>query len=105
MSTELKRNLTSGVRQQQIEWRRTRVLELSSKGYNQRDRQLDKSAVNRDIQFLKQQARDNLQHHINEVIPFEYHKAMTELQRNLKETLEIAETASDPRTKLAPGLS
>lgn len=74
------RNLTSEVRNQQIEWRRTKVLErVSSQGYNQTEicqkLQLDKSAINRDMQFLRQQAQENLQKHIQEVVPEEYQNA------------------------------
>ena len=98
------RTLTSEVREQQIEWRRSQVLELASQGYNQREicqkLQLDKSAVSRDMAHLKQQAQENLQKHIHEVVPEEYQKCMVGMKRNLKQTLEIAETASDPKTKL-----
>jgi hypothetical protein len=37
---------------------------------------------------------------INQVVPEEYQKCMEGMKRNLKQTLEIAETAADPRTKL-----
>jgi DNA-binding transcriptional regulator LsrR (DeoR family) len=51
--------MTSEVKQQQIEWRRTRVLELSSEGYSRSEicqkLQLDRVIVHRDIQFLRQQ--------------------------------------------------
>ena len=51
--------MTSEVKQQQIEWRRTRVLELSSEGYSRSEicqkLQLDMVTVNRDIQLLRQQ--------------------------------------------------
>ncbi|MFZ0567420.1 MAG: helix-turn-helix domain-containing protein [Nitrososphaeraceae archaeon] len=98
------RNLTSEVRSQQIEWRRIKVLELASAGYNQTEicqkLQLDKSTVNRDIQFLRQQAQENLQKHIHETVPEEYQKCMTGMKLNLKQTLEIADTAADPTTKL-----
>jgi hypothetical protein len=100
------RNPTSEMREkgQQIEWRRSQVLELASQGYNQREicqkLQLDKSAVSRDISFLKQQAQENLQKHILEVVPEEYQKCMVGMKRNLKQTLEIAETTADPRVKL-----
>src|ERR671913_2236582 len=83
---------------------RANVLELSSEGYTQREiaskLQVDLTAVNRDIQFLRQQAQENLQKHIHEVVPEEYQKCMVGMKRNLKQTLEIAETASDPKTKL-----
>jgi DNA-binding transcriptional regulator LsrR (DeoR family) len=51
--------MTSEVKQQQIEWRRTRVLELSSEGYSRSEicqkLHLDRVTVHRDIQFLRQQ--------------------------------------------------
>ena len=87
-----------------IEWRRSKILELSSDGYNQREisqkLQITKSVVNRDIIFLRKQARESLQYHIHDRIPEEYQNCMTGMKRNLKQTLEIAETTSDPRTKL-----
>jgi hypothetical protein len=89
---------------QQIEWRRDRVLELSSQGFNQSDiatvLQVDKSIISRDVAYLRHQAKDNLQKHIHETVPEEYQKCMVGMKRNLKQTLEIAETASDPRIKL-----
>jgi hypothetical protein len=98
------RHLTSEVRQQEIDWRRSRVLELSSEGYSIREiaakLQVDKSAVSRDLQFLRQRAQDNLQKHIHEVVPEEYQKCMVGMKRNLKQTLEIRDTASDPKVKL-----
>jgi IS30 family transposase len=87
-----------------IEWRRSKVLELTSEGYSQREiaqkLQVGKSVINRDILFLRKQARENLQYHIHDKIPEEYQNCMTGMKRNLKQTLEIAESASDPRVKL-----
>jgi hypothetical protein len=87
-----------------IEWRRSKVLELTSEGYSQREivqkLQVGKSVINRDILFLRKQARENLQYHIHDKIPKEYQNCMTGMKRNLKQTLEIAESASDPRVKL-----
>ena len=87
-----------------IEWRRSKILELSSDGYNQREisqkLQITKSVVNRDVLFLRKQARESLQYHIQHRIPEEYQNCMIGMKRNLKQTLEIAETTSDPRTKL-----
>jgi predicted transcriptional regulator len=98
------KHLTSEVKQQQLEWRRSQVLELASEGYTQREiankLQVDLTAVNRDIQFLRHQAQENLQKHIHETVPEEYQKCMVGMKRNLKQTLEIADTAADPKVKL-----
>lgn len=98
------RHLISEAGQQQIDWRRSQVLELSSEGYTQSEiaqkLQIDKSAVDGDLLFLLQHAQKNLQKHIHETVPEEYRKYMVGMKRNLKQTLEIAETAADPKTKL-----
>jgi hypothetical protein len=87
-----------------VDWRRNKVLELSSQGYSQRDiastLQVGLGTVNKDILFLRQKSRENLQHHIHERVPEEYQNCMTGMKINLRQTLEIAETTSDPRTKL-----
>jgi hypothetical protein len=87
-----------------IEWRRGKVLELSSQGYNQQEiatrLQVAKGSVNSDLAFIKKQSIENLQNHIHEVVPMEYHKCMAGMKSNLKETLEIAKSVTDPRVKL-----
>jgi hypothetical protein len=50
--------------------------------------------------YLKKLAQDNLQKHIHEVVPEEYQKCMAGMKSNLKETLEIANSVTDPRVKL-----
>jgi transposase len=87
-----------------LDWRRNKVLELSSQGYSQRDiantLQIGLGTVNKDLLFLRQQARDNLQYHIHDRIPEEYQNCMIGMKTNLKQILEIAQTTSDPKTKL-----
>jgi hypothetical protein len=98
----LKEKMTYG--KDAIEWRRARVLELDSQGYTHREivakLQVAKGTVSNDLTYLRKQAQDNLQHHIHEVVPEYYQKCLWGVKRNLKQTLEIAETASDPRIKL-----
>jgi hypothetical protein len=92
------------MKQQELNWRRSKVLELASQGYSEREMgeilKVSDTAVHRDIHFLKHQAQENLQHHIHEVIPEEYQRCMTGIKLNLKRTLEIAESTTDPKTKL-----
>ena len=87
-----------------VEWLRTQVLELSSQGYTHREivskLQIPKGTVSNDLAFIKKESIDNLQKHIHEVVPMEYQKCMAGMKSNLKETLEIANTVTDPRIKL-----
>jgi ATP/maltotriose-dependent transcriptional regulator MalT len=88
----------------ELEWRRNKVLELSSQGYSERDigskLQISHITVHRDLVHLKRQAQANLEHHIHEVVPEEYQKAMVGMKRNLKRVLEIADSTADTRLKL-----
>jgi IS30 family transposase len=83
----------------QIEWRRARVLELSSAGYTQREiaskLQIARGTVTNDLVFLQKQAQQNLQHHIQDALPAEYEKAMLGTKRNLRHALEIRESVLD----------
>jgi archaellum component FlaC len=57
--------------QQQIEWRRNQVLELSSKGHSGTEiakiLQVDRSLVSRDMIFLRQKAQENLKSHMDKI--------------------------------------
>jgi DNA-binding NarL/FixJ family response regulator len=54
-------HLNSEMKQQQLDWRRSQVLQYSSEGYSQLEiahkLQVDLATVNRDIHFLKMQAQ------------------------------------------------
>jgi len=81
------------MQQQQIDWRRVKVLELSSQGYSQieiaKNLQIDKSVVSRDMSFLRQQAQENLKLHIQNKLPEEYQNCMTGINQVLKICWEI----------------
>ena len=85
--------LRSEMQQQQIDWRRAKVLELSSQGYSQieiaTDLQIDKSVICRDLVYLRQQARINLRTHINDKLPEEYQNCMVGINHVLKICWEI----------------
>jgi hypothetical protein len=96
--------LISKAQLQQIEWRRDRVLELSSQGFNQSDiasvLQVDKSIISRDVAYLRHQAKENLQKHIHETIPEEYQKAMVSIDQILKMCWSIVSKTADEKTRL-----
>jgi hypothetical protein len=86
------------------EWRRSKVMELSAQGYSEREiatkLQVSKTTTHMDLVHLSQQAQESLSHHLHEVVPEEYQRCMTGIKQNLRHTLEIADSAADPRVKL-----
>jgi predicted transcriptional regulator len=72
----------------QVQWRRAKVLELSSQGYTQseisKSLQVDQSIVSRDRAYLRQEAQENLKNHIQDKLPEEYQNCMTGINQALK---------------------
>ena len=61
---------TNTKKQQQLEWSRNKINELSVKGYSQSEitkmLDIDKSTVSRDITFLKEEAKETIKNHIQD---------------------------------------
>ena len=78
-----------------VEWRRNKVQELASQGYNQseisRILQISQPTINRDITYLRQQAKENIKKNIDERLPEEYEKFMIGLTAILKEAWNTEE--------------
>jgi Trp operon repressor len=69
--------------EQQVQWRRDKVQELCSKGYSQREisqiLQVGLATVNRDISYLRDQAKTNIKQYVDERLPEEYEKCLVGL--------------------------
>jgi predicted transcriptional regulator len=89
---------TRSKKQQQIEWRRNKIDELTVKGFSQseiaRMLEIDKSIVSKDISFLKEEAKETIKNHIQERLPYEYKKCISGLEEIIKEGWIIATTAN-----------
>jgi transposase len=70
------------------------VLELSSQGHSQpeisRILQVSLGTVNKDLQYLRQQAHENLQRHIQHKLPEEYQNCMAGMKQVLRLSWQIA---------------
>jgi hypothetical protein len=91
--------------QQIIEWRRTKVMELLSKGESNQSEiarilQVDKSVICRDIAYLRQQAKHNIKKYIDERLPEEYEKCLVGLTAITKEACNTAHNTEDKREKI-----
>jgi hypothetical protein len=90
--------------QTQIEWRRSKVLEMISKGFNQIEiskiLQVDVSTICRDVSYLKTRAKDNIKKYVDEKLPEEYEKCLTGLNSILREAWTISSDNPDKREKI-----
>jgi predicted transcriptional regulator len=87
-----------------IEWRRSKVQELASQGYNQseisRILQISQPTINRDLSYLRQQAKSNIKKYIDERLPQEYEKCLVGLNAITKEAWTTAKNTEDKREKI-----
>lgn len=79
---------------ERLQWRRSKVLELSSQGRSQpqiaRILQVGLGSVNRDLQYLRQEAKENIREYIDDKLPLEYQKCLVGLDIILAKTWDIA---------------
>ena len=74
---------------QYIEWRRSKILELKAQGYTTERELASKlnvsdSTIHSDFVFLREQARENLNTHIQDRLPSEYQRCITGMNQVLK---------------------
>ncbi|MFL6424096.1 MAG: hypothetical protein ACJ71R_10955 [Nitrososphaeraceae archaeon] len=90
--------------QEQVQWRRDKVQELCSKGYVQREisqiLQVGLATVNRDVSYLRNEAKSNIKKYIDERLPEEYEKCRIGLNAITKEAWNTAQNTEDKREKI-----
>jgi hypothetical protein len=81
-----------------------KVQELSSQGNSQREiskiLQVGIGTVNRDLSYLRQQAKENIRKYIDERLPEEYEKCLVGLTAILREAWNTSQQAEDRREKI-----
>ena len=87
-----------------IDWRRSKVQELSSQGHSQREiaqlLQVSNGTVNKDLSILRQQAKENIKRYIDERLPEEYEKCLVGVNAITKEAWDTAHNTEDKREKI-----
>lgn len=88
-----------------IDLRRDRVLELFSQGYSQRQianiLQVGHSTVGNDVTFLREKASENIREYIDKRLPEEYDKVLTGLTTILREAWTAANRTEDTKEKIS----
>lgn len=94
-------------KQQQLEWRRQRVLTLLAEDYSQNEiasiLQVSAASISKDVAYLKDQSRLLLRIHLKETFPLEYQQALINLKsirREAREMLRKPETDERVKTRL-----
>ena len=89
----------------QVKWRRDKVFELVSKGHYQSEiasiLQVSESTISRDLDYLGEQAKNNIKRYIDDKLPFEFEKCLTALNSVHKKAWNIADKSTvDERIKI-----
>jgi hypothetical protein len=89
---------------EQLEWRRSKVVELRARGLSQteiaRELQVSKASISLDMQYLRSQAKESIKEYVTEHLPEQYQVCLSALDTILKHAYEILQTSPDNREKL-----
>jgi len=98
--------LNSGfkTKSEEIEWRRSKILELKSQGLDQREiantLHVSETAVSFDLQHLREEARQNVHDYTTKLYPLQFKISLISIQKRMKEYWNIAQTTSDNKEKM-----
>jgi IS30 family transposase len=102
-------HLSSQMQQHEREWRRSKVLKLSSQGHSEREiastLQMHPTTVHRDLAFLRKQAQENLKTHIQERLSEQYQKCINGLNHVLRIGWNIVNSDSSSPANRLQGLA
>ena len=91
-------------KQNQLLWRRDKVLQLASDGYSEREiasqLKISDTTIHRDLTLLKQQSKDNIRKYIDEQLPFEYKKTLTNLEAIIHNMAKIIEDSTSDKKEI-----
>jgi predicted transcriptional regulator len=105
LSSDIEHNNNDNEKEKdRIDWRRSKVQELSSQGNSQREiaqiLQVSNGTVNKDLFILRQQAKQNIKRYIDERLPEEYEKCLVGLNAITREAWNTAQDTEDKREKI-----
>ena len=89
---------------EQLQWRRSKVIEMRSRGLNQveiaHELQVSKASISSDMQYLRKQAKESIKEYVTEHLPEQYQICLTALDSIIKHVFEILQNSHDNREKL-----
>ena len=80
---------------EQLEWRRSKVIEMRSRGMSQieiaSELQVSEASISSDMQYLRNQAKESIREYVTEHLPEQYQVCLTALDTILKHAFDILE--------------
>ena len=87
-----------------MEWRRSKVVEMRSRGLSYVDiaqqLQVSRASITSDVQYLHEQAKGTIKEYVTEHLPEQYQVCLSALDTILKHAFEILQTTDNNREKL-----
>jgi transcriptional regulator len=88
--------LSTKIKANEIEWRRSKVVEMRARGLSQaeiaRELQVSEASISLDMQYLREQAKGTIKEYATEYLPEQYQVCLSALYTILKHAFEIVET-------------
>jgi hypothetical protein len=89
---------------EQLTWRREKVIELKSRGFNHseisRELQIPRTSVVEDINWLRNRAKERIKEYTTSFLPEQYQICLAALDTIIKHAYEILQNTHDNREKL-----
>ena len=89
---------------EQLEWRRSKVIELRSRGLSYGEiacgLQVSKASIGSDVQYLREQAKGTIKEYVTEHLPEQYQVCLSALDEIIKRAFDILENSHDNRERL-----
>ena len=90
--------------EQQIEWRRSKVVEMRARAMSQayiaRELQVSEASISSDVQYLREQAKESIKEYATDHLPEQYQVCLVTLDEIIKRAFDIIVTSDDNREKL-----
>jgi transcriptional regulator len=89
---------------EQLQWRRSKVVEMRAKGMSQieiaRELQVSDSSISSDVQYLREQAKGTIKEYATDHLPEQYQVCLVALDEIIKRAFDILENSDENREKL-----
>jgi predicted transcriptional regulator len=89
---------------EEIEWRRSKIIELKSQGLDQREiasiLQVTPALISYDVQCMRNEAMQNVHEYTTKLYPLQFKICLISIQKRMKEYWNIAQTTSDSKEKM-----